>query len=653
MSGIVGIIHLSGRPVDPADLARMMDVLAHRGSDAEATWQEDSAGFGHRLLHTTPESLHERQPLVGESSNLILVADARIDNREELIRLLGLQDASGDAVTDSRLILAAFEKWGPAGVEKLLGDFAFAVWDKAGRTLFCACDQVGVKQLYYHYVPGKLFAFASEPKALLALEGISSEPDDLHIAEHLMLPVRRDPERTFYKDIKCLPGGRLLKVGSGGLLSQRYWALQPDQEILLSSDEEYAEAFRELFAEAVACRMRSAYPIGAMLSGGLDSSSITSMAATLQARGNVSDNPLFTLSAVYESVTSIDERPYIETVLDKYGLDRHYFFADKVGVLDAADQIQWHADQPVEGGNARIPWRLYEEASRRGARVVLDGFDGDSTVSHGTGYWFELAHAGRWIKLLSEVKQYSDMRGLPWRPAAWTWIRGCLVNPTLARMDWARAIRDQFNGKKAAPQQTPYPLFNPEFIDRVREHFAPPEPLPLTEREAHFRKLTSVSFAAGIRFLTALGAAHQIELRLPFMDVRLMKFALALPPAQKLAGGWERAILRRAMEGILPEAIRWRPGKTDMTPGVIHSLERDEQERMKNVALSNTGNVYHYASEVALKNIHSQEGYGTVSKGNADYVWRFVTTALWLDKNNSSLRGDRKQSTEKILQETP
>src|SRR4028118_649697 len=161
MSAIAGIYYLDGRPVDCADLGRMVDTLAHRGPDGADVWCEESVGLGHRMLWTTPESLLEKLPLVDQTGNLVITADARIDNRDELIEVLGLTDHPAEKITDSQLILAAYERWGDRCPEYLLGDFAFAIWDRRQQQLFCARDHMGVKPFYYYH-SDRLLVFASE-----------------------------------------------------------------------------------------------------------------------------------------------------------------------------------------------------------------------------------------------------------------------------------------------------------------------------------------------------------------------------------------------------------------------------------------------------------------------------------------------------------
>ena len=197
MSAIVGMLFADGRPVDPGDLERMTAPLAHRGPDGKGTWLGGRVGLGHLLLTTTPESQNERLPL--ERDGLTITADARLDNRDELLRALDISPAA----PDGELILAAYGRWGEACPARLLGDFAFAVWDTRRRILFAARDHFGVKPLYYFCSPG-VFAFASELKALLPVPFVPRRLDEERVADYL-LSLGEDTESTFYRDIRRLP----------------------------------------------------------------------------------------------------------------------------------------------------------------------------------------------------------------------------------------------------------------------------------------------------------------------------------------------------------------------------------------------------------------------------------------------------------------
>ena len=227
----------------------------------------------------------------------MIVADARLDNRREVVAALDLEASATRDVGDGELILRAYERWGGACPTRLVGDFAFAVWDSRNETLFCARDHVGVKPFYYHRA-ASAFLFASEIKALLTSPIVPYRLNPARVADHLV-GLFGDQTSTFYRDIDRLPAGHTLTVTRSGMRIQRYWTLDSSRELVLGSDEEYAEAFRECFTEAVRCRMPSSDRVGCLLSGGLDSSSIVATARSLR---TAVDAKLDTFSAIFPSL---------------------------------------------------------------------------------------------------------------------------------------------------------------------------------------------------------------------------------------------------------------------------------------------------------------------------------------------------------------
>jgi asparagine synthase (glutamine-hydrolysing) len=219
MSGICGIYYLDGRPVDPVDLTNMVDILAHRGPDGAHIWHDGPVGLGHRMLWTTPESLTEQLPY--ERNGLVITADARIDNRDELIATLGLTGRQAVEIADSQLILAAYEKWGEQCPEKLLGNFAFVIWDSRKQQLFCARDHFGAKPFYY-YQSHRIFTFASEIKALVCLSEVPRRLNETRVADHLLMNFE-DRVITFYRDILRLSAAHSVIGQINWLKTSKIW----------------------------------------------------------------------------------------------------------------------------------------------------------------------------------------------------------------------------------------------------------------------------------------------------------------------------------------------------------------------------------------------------------------------------------------------
>ena len=277
MSGIAGIVHFDGAPIAPGLIEKMTSAMAQRGPDSIDHRVHGSVALGQCMLRTTPESLEEHQPLCNEDERLVLVMDGRVDNFEELRReLLGrgalLRDRS-----DAELVLRAYEVWDEDCPDRIIGEFVFFIWDARQRRLFGARDAAGTRHFYYHAGNG-WFAFASEIKGLLALGRIEPRLNESRLLDYLVDEFDRDDEiGTFYQGIDRMPAGHAMSVTDQGVKTWRYWNPQNLPAMKFASPEECAEAFLEQLRVAVKCRLRSVGPVGAMLSGCMDSSSIVGL----------------------------------------------------------------------------------------------------------------------------------------------------------------------------------------------------------------------------------------------------------------------------------------------------------------------------------------------------------------------------------------
>ncbi len=643
----------------------MSSALAHRGPDRAGLWYSGPVGLAHRMLHTTPEALHERLPLASPEGHFVLTADARIDNRSELIGRLGLRGSEEASVTDADLILAAYAKWGRGCPEKLLGAFAFALWDEQEQHLFCARDPFGIKPFCYFHAPGRLFAFGSEIKALFAL-GEAEVPRRLNeerIGDYLS-SVLYDSEYTFYEGVRRLPPAHTLTLSRGAKRCEAYWTLDPHRRAPAASDEEYAEGFRELFEEAVRCRLRSATPPAAFLSGGLDSSSIACVARdVLTGQGRA---PLHTFSSTYEPFPECDERFYMEKVVAQGGIAPHYVPTEDASPLGALREILGSRDEVFFAPNAAAGWRLGKAMREAGVRVVLDGHGGDEVVSHGYGRLKELARSGRWLSLAQELQGIAQLSGTA-SPRAlvqgYVWKYGLL--PFVEKHRVLRAVRNVWNRrtrKLLAPAEAdalpPWRhVVNEAFSERVglrrrraRQRRADPRGAP-SERARHTRVLTSPRQPYGLEKLDSTTSAQGLEGRYPFWDKRLVEFCFALPPEQKLRHGWERRVLRQAMRGTLPEEIRRRRDKTNFLPNLARGLSRDrggldalfaEPLERLDAYVDPTQARALYRSTLEAPEPSSEDLF---------MVWRIAALTLWLHLQDTQAREAPAPSPESEVQE--
>ena len=643
MSGIAGIYYLDGQPVGD-EIDRMVEVMEHRGPDGQDTWTDGPVGLGHCMLHTTPESLHASLPQESTQSGCVVTADARIDNRTPLLKNLRLPTGSDQTIPDSTLILRAYEKWGQDCTDRFLGAFSFSVWDPREKRLFCAQDHFGIRPLYYYHDQDRLFAFASEIKALFQVESVPEILDETRIAEHLMAPVEDDVTRTFYKGVQRIAPAHRLTVRPDSMTSRRYWSLDPRRETHLSSDREYAERFRSLFEEAVRVRLRSSHPAGSALSGGLDSSSITCQAARILEE-SPERPPLHTYSVVFENNPTSDERTYIEDVLDKYDVLRpHSIVGDDESPLAEWDELYQYLDEACGAGNVYISWRLYHLAQKQGVRVLLDGFDGDSTVSHGTGWFNQLREEGRWIKLMREVWAFASSIGESPRGAIWSWVKGPLFSlPGLSHLIKARqAIRRLANEEDSGTQEAPHiPAWRRVLKQDITENIASKleeahAPKPSTEREHHRQRLERPVMTRILDLRNHVGSSSSVEVRFPFYDKRLVEFCLSLPPHQKLRKGWSRLILRRSMKGILPPSIQWRREKSDLSAALNDGLLTHERTLFEQLMEDGIGGVDRFVNLDFLRGAipdylnRLAETPSSSSREEDQIIWRTLALALWL-----------------------
>ena len=653
MSGIVGIFHRDGQPVDPADLRRMVDILAHRGPDGAAIWHDGSVGLGHLMLQTTPESLHEILPWTNGRGDLTITADARIDNRDELFRRLRLDDRPRNEVPDSHLILAAYEKWGENCPDYLLGDFAFAVWDGREQRLFCARDHFGVRPFYYHTANG-LFLFASEIKSLFTLGAVPDDVDEIQIGDFLT-GLFESTERTFYPAIRRLSPGYALSVNRFGVKLWPYWSLDMPGEMVLGSDEAYVAAFRELFEEAVRCRLRSDAPAGLLLSGGLDSSALAVVADKIL--GENGQAPLHTFSGIFDEVPECDERPYIRATLDGKNALPRLIRADTVGPLTDIERVLWHQDEPFHAPHLFMQWHLLKHASVGGCRLMLDGHDGDTTISHGYGLLPELARSGQWLALATNLHGLAKANDERFVPVFLAYIWRLNLRRSLLRFRPTRKMHQIWKstfsaGNADGDEADLLPPWSPPITEefaRATELFdryeawnnKRPERAP-TERERHYRSVIDRRQAAGLEVLNKTGAAFGLEFRHPFWDRRLVEFCIALPAEQKLQKGWGRLILRRAVEGELAAEVCWRRDKTNFLPSFSHGLLSLQREQLDMLFHESTGAIENYVEPYSLRRLYERvkREPNDVVGYNFYALWQAVSLALWIE-NRSKLSGSR------------
>lgn len=555
MSGICGLWDLRGGALPPDPLAPVMARLRRRGPDGAQIWQDGAVALGHASLVTTPEAALERLPLRHGDTGCVITADARLDNRDVLLTALGL-DRAGGVIGDGALILHAYLRWGEDCVEHLLGDFAFAIWDPRRQALFCARDRTGMRQLIYTHQPGRLFAFATEARALVTLEQVPKRVNEARLLDFIDdFPEAVDDEVTCFEDVFRLPPAHIMTVDSKGLRQRRYWRLEPGPKLNLPSDAAYAEAFTEVFTKAVRCRLRSPDTPGSMLSGGMDSGSVAVVAADLLA--GQGKGPLPTFSGTDSNHERLETR-LIEEAMGLPGFDPTAIRHDMIEPLLPA-LLEWLDDleDPFDGTMPMLAG-IYAKASHAGVKVMLDGAGGDTVFAAGNLLDWAIAD-GRLrdvLKLAADDALEHGRRRDFWMTllrAAWRSGMPTSVRKWVAmRKNRQIELRHISNSIAAVPLIQRHDLAGRRARAKARLTTE-----NLGREEYRAAVITQPNLTAGRERYDRVAAAHAVEPRDPFGDIRVMGFCLSLPTAQLRRNGYRKFVLRNAMAGRLPDSIRW------------------------------------------------------------------------------------------------
>jgi asparagine synthase (glutamine-hydrolysing) len=584
LSGIVGIYDRSGAPVDRALLRALAHFLSYRGPDWRDTWSSGAIGFGHTLLRTTRESQLERQP-ASLDGRFFITADARIDCREELRIKIAQKNYStpGRTATDSELILHSYAAWGAECVQHLRGDFAFAIWDAHKKLLFCARDHFGVKPFYYAEL-GELFLFSNTLDCLRQHPDVSEELNDAAIGDFLLFGLNCDVATTTFRDIRRLPAAHTMTISSEDLKIQRYWSAPTEGHIRYDRAEDYVEHFQILLQAAVADRMR-ADRAGILLSGGLDSSAIATTARELSgSTGGTLDLRAYTV--VHEYLIPDQDGRYAREVAEFLKIPLQSIPVDALRPFERwQDPDTWSpepVDDPFFAG-------LFDQfrAIAADCRVVLSG-EGADNLMHFEMWPFvrQLTRNQEWRTLLRETPRYLWLRPSI-LPGIKRRVQGLFGNdPTSAVYPrWlAPEFARRLNLKDRAKEWSELPAFRPHPI------------LP----KAH-ASLSLPQWSAAFEQENPGITRCPVEVRHPFLDLRIVNFLLALPPFPLF---FEKKLLREAVAGRVPESIRKRPKTPLAGDPLIEHLRQSQAGWMEQVEWN--AEIDSYVNRSALSSIRSE-----------------------------------------------
>lgn len=554
------MLRLDGGSVSARDLERLANALAHRGPDGGKFVADRSVGLGHCLMRVTREDQYEAQPLHDREANLILVADVRLDNREALASALNIGAAELRDMADSALVLRAYRKWGEDCAEHLLGDFAFAIWDGRLKKLVLGRDHMGQRAIFHHRDSDR-FVFASESKALHAYAEAPHTLSDARIGRMLMRDTA--PREDGIDGISGVPAATVMTIGADGAVAskRRYWEPHADPTHEGRDEAYYIEAYRRVFGEAVACRLRRVTRApGLIFSGGYDSAAIAGLAGPVLAGHRLIAAASVMPDDYRGSIRHA--RRWVDTCArDMPYLDVHYVTREGKNVLTGLEEAFLQIGGPV-GTYYFVNQELLATLARSGARLVMDGHGGDYTLNpRGNAALARFLATLQLGRFLSELRAHRRMTGASYwatlkRDVAW------LLLPEKVTALWTRLRHGPMPvwGDEPIAPAVAERLLADGTVDASRLRIAVKPGIDMRGRMLETLRRLMAGQAPG---LAAQAARHGLELTRPFHDKRVVELALAIPQELYVKNGRNRYLACAALKDVYPCEFQTRWRKND------------------------------------------------------------------------------------------
>ena len=618
MCAICGIINFhEGDLVSRADIEAMTESLVHRGPDDDGYFVEGRAGLGFRRLSII-DIAGGKQPIFNEDESAAIVFNGEIYNYRDLASELTAAGHVFKTRSDTETILHAWEEYGKDCVQRLRGMFAFAIWDRAKRRLFVARDRMGIKPLYY-YRNERCFAFASEIKALLEIPGVPTEVDPEAFDEYLSLRYVPGP-RTMFRNIFRLQPGHTLTLDSSGIHTRQYWDVafsEPEGRL----QEDQVERFRQLLDESVRLRMIAEVPIGVLLSGGLDSSAILATMSKVTEPGG-----LKTFSVGYESPGAggedANEFEYARLAAGAFGAEHREYRLTASEFQDFLPDMIWHLDEPMADPSC-IPLYFISRLAREHVTVALSGEGADEILA---GY-------GIYPRMLALDRINRSLPGLD------------QMAPWLARVTPSRALRNYVR-MSGQPLESRYRGVCRGLNSESKNQLIGRERIRESEKQLHavfgqhFSAAGDASVLNKMLYVDAkvwlpddllnkadkMTMATGLELRVPFLDHKLVEFAATLPHSAKLGGKGGKTILRKAMRGLLPDTIIDRPKKGFPVP-ISQWLRGPLRSFVQEHLLAQDAACNLFADRGAIKQIVDEHIQGRSDRSQD--IWTLLVFEFW------------------------
>lgn len=616
VSKLCGIAGMVGNEIDEDLVAEMARVQSHRGPDSSGIHSEDTVCLASQRLSIIDLSESARQPMSNESETVWLVFNGEIYNYVELRG--ELQGFNFRTSSDTEVLLRAYEKWGPSCVSRLNGMFAFAIWDRSNGRLFCARDHFGIKP--FHYIKNdRNLIFSSEIKPLL-LSLRERVPDMKTIYEFMSLDILDHSERTFFEGIRNLPPAHSLTYSGGKIEIRRYWSLISGKQshVLENDANRQCEEFGRILRDSIRIRFRSDVPVGICLSGGIDSSSILSIARVdLGIR-------MHAFSALFQG-NDIDESKYVHLAAQSNDAFLHACYPEPADFLNHLMDFLLTQEEPVGGLSVFAQWCVMKEANAHRIRVLLDGQGADEMLGgypifYGARLLDQLV---RW-RLRSLVKEYVDIRRTqPYNLRFYIQTALFASLPNSLRNRLIRRFATAFLSRRFKSKQILgfcESLFKSHLKNYMYEKMMMGLPALL-----HYEDRNSMRWS--------------IESRLPYLDPRLVELSFSLPEDSLVRGSTTKVILRESVRSIVPQEITCRRLKIGFATPEKEWYANELLPFMKEVIYSESFSKRGIFRVDIVKGLLDKHVGGR--KDHSNLLWRCVNLELWyrafIDPSNDEL----------------
>jgi len=560
MCGLAGIVRFDSM-TSIQEVKKMTDAIIHRGPDNDGFWINavQNVAFGHRRLAITDLTDLGKQPMISESGRFVITFNGEIYNYIELRQDLIKLGHSLKTENDTEVLLKLFELKGKDCLDDLDGMFAFAIWDNETNELFCARDRFGEKPFFY-FLDDSFFAFGSEMKALWQI-GVQKELNPIMTYNYEFFGYKTNPDNlreTFFKNVSSLPQGHYMILRNKQIELKKYYSLELLGQQRNVSTDYISEQLRALMTNSVKKRLRGQVNVGSSFSGGLDSSIIVSLIEKEQKF----EKPLQTFSAIFPDYKKNEEH-FIKLFLSEKNIRPHFVLPDYTAYKNCIEHLFYHHEEPFTSPSVIAQYYVYQEARKENNIVLLDGQGADEIFGGYHAYYssyFQRLYRTDKKKWRNELKDYKTLNG---ENAINQTINGGLLKQVIAKHFPKLLDRRRQNTLEQQIEKDRFDFYKSNLKNKyqIKTDFN-----SLTE-ELHYQTFY-FGLPTLLRYADRNSMANSVEVRLPFLDHKIVEFIFALPDEYKIHSGWTKWLLRETFKDILPEKICWRKEKIGLEPNL-------------------------------------------------------------------------------------